>query len=215
MKNHIGEKYGRLTILEFAYKKHNHYYYICKCNCGNEKIIAYASMRCGDTKSCGCYSKELSRLRHPKVHKKKNNYNKRLNNIWRGIKQRCYNTRDIHYKNYGNRGIRVCNEWLDKKNGFLNFYQWAIQNGYSDRLSIDRIDVNGNYEPSNCRWATNKEQNNNRTNNVKVIHNGNTYLINDLVEISGIKRRTIEARIASGFCFEDIIYKGNLRYKNI
>lgn len=211
MKNHIGEKHGRLTILEFLYKKNSHYYYKCKCDCGNEKVINYCSMKTGTVKSCGCYQKEIyeqNKLRFAKM-REDNVFKKKLSAILRGMRQRCYNMKDPHYKNYGAKGITICDEWMSE-DGVNNFYEWAIQNGYKIGLSIDRINVYGNYEPENCKWSTSKEQNNNRTNNIKVIYNGKTYLINDIVEICNVKRRTIASRIGKGLCFEDIIYEGHL-----
>ena len=148
------ERYGKLTILEIAYKKNNHYYYKCKCDCGNEKIIQYSSLISGDTKSCGCYKRKINKKLFSKV---KDIKKIRLRNIWRGMKQRCYNKKDQHYINYGRKGIKICDEWLGEY-GFRNFYKWAIENNYDDNLSIDRINVRGNYEPSNCSWVTDKEQ---------------------------------------------------------
>lgn len=108
------------------------------------------------------------------------------------MKQRCYNSNTIRYKNYGGRGVTVCDEW---KNDFTAFYNWAMANGYKNELTLDRIDVNGNYEPSNCRWATPKEQSNNKTNNVKIEISGVTHTMSEWAEISGVSMSTISARI--------------------
>ena len=128
--------------------------------------------------------------------------NSRLYNIWLHMKGRCYRKTDDHYKFYGARGITVCEEW---KNDFKEFYNWAMSNGYSDRLTIDRIDNNGNYEPSNCRWVNIKTQCNNRTTNVIVTINGETHNIKEWSEITGIKYATIYQRIKRGLTGVDII----------
>ena len=99
------------------------------------------------------------------------------------MKSRCYDTKDRNYKNYGGRGITICDEWLKDKNSFI---KWALENGYEKRKSIDRIDVNGNYEPSNCRWATTSEQARNTRRNVFIKYNGETYIITDLSKKLGI-----------------------------
>lgn len=151
-------KFGRLTIIKevepivspCGTKRRK---FLCQCECGNQKLVQLGHLKTGHTVSCGCFHKETF-----------NNYkhglrSHRINVIWRGIRQRCLNTNNSRYKDYGGRGISMCNEWLED---FMSFYNWAISNGYSDQLSIDRIDVNGNYEPSNCRWATASEQNKNQ-----------------------------------------------------
>jgi len=151
-----GHKYNKLTVIKLHHKtqkytidgkkKGHQYFWLCKCDCGNETIIPTSNLRKGLIKSCGClkYTHHLS--------------NTRLYRIYIGMKTRCYNSKSLSYKDYGGRGITICQEWLDD---FMNFYNWAKDNGYSDNLSIDRINVNGNYEPSNCRWATQEEQSNN------------------------------------------------------
>ena len=119
----------------------------------------------------------------------------RIYNIWRSMRQRCTNPKCINYKNYGGRGIKVCPEWEQ----FQTFHKWAIDNGYSDELTIDRIDVNGNYEPSNCRWISYKEQSNNKTNNRRIEVGGEVHTMSEWAEIKGIKVSVIWYRLESGW----------------
>lgn len=127
---------------------------------------------------------------------------RRLGKILSGMKQRCYNPNNAKYPIYGGRGIKVCEEWKDN---FLSFYEWAVLNGYRNDLSIDRIDSNGNYEPSNCRWATQKEQQNNRRTNHLLMYNGETKTVEGWAETTGIAPATIRKRIEYGWSVEDAL----------
>lgn len=128
----------------------------------------------------------------------------RLFKIWGAMKERCYREKHSHYKNYGGRGIKVCEKW---KNDFVEFKEWAINNGYRENLTLDRINVNGNYEPSNCRWATQKEQHNNTRKNHYIQYKGKTYTISQLSELVGRKYTTLKERIKAGWSIEDAVSK--------
>lgn len=153
--NLTNKKFGRLTVIRRVEKISSSPSWFCKCECGIEKVIRGDHLRYGKIRSCGCFEIE-NRTRGANV--KHNGSKTRLYEIWSGMHKRCNNKNSHAFPNYGGRGITICNEWSD----FSVFRNWALANGYSDDLSIDRINVNGNYEPSNCQWATDKEQANNR-----------------------------------------------------
>lgn len=167
VEDYIGKKFGKWTILENAGKsKDGHKIVKCRCECGTESIQALSSLINGKTMQCrNCALKYLNEISsthgltgHP------------LQNVWNSMKQRCSNEKQPHYKYYGAKSIKVCDEWL---NSFESFYNWAINNGYKKGLSIDRIDVNGDYCPENCRWTTNKIQSINRN---KQLNNTSGYI---------------------------------------
>lgn len=197
-----GQRFGRLTVIKFAETKNHTLYWKCKCDCGNIKIIAGNDLKSKKIKSCGCLRKEKA----SNLNKKHNLCNTRIYNIFLGAKSRCYNIKDKAYKNYGGRGIKICNEWL---NDFMNFYNWAINSGYQDNLTLDRIDVNKNYEPNNCRWTTMKEQENNRTNNRRIKYKEKIYTLSQLSNILGLSSVTLKWRLDHNWNENELSLKTN------
>lgn len=141
-----GQRFGKLTILEFVPTEDDQSHWMCRCDCGNITIAKQGHLHSGNTRSCGC-----SKLKKVQTHKLSRT---RLYRTWSNMKQRCYNPNSCSFDRYGKKGIVVCDEWL---NDFKAFYDWSIENGYDDNLTIDRIDSSGNYCPENCQWITNSE----------------------------------------------------------
>lgn len=196
--NLVGQRFGKLTVIEKAgHSKCKKVLWRCKCDCGNESDVPTQSLTSGGTKSCGCCYNELTGARGRKHGK----MNTRLYSVWRGMKERCTRESSISYKYYGCRGISVCDEW---KESFAAFYKWSIENGYKENLTIDRIDINGDYSPWNCKWYTWDEQQRNRRDNWYITYNGETKVIQDWAKYLGIKQVTLRARINKlGWSIED------------
>ena len=189
------KEFGRLTVIKETESSNKNRKWLCKCKCGSITSVYGNDLKSGKTQSCGCIHSEQLAKRNYK-HGLSDN---RLIGIWRAMKQRCYNQNSQYYYNYGGRGIVVCNEWL---HDFQAFYDWAMANGYTDNLTIDRIDVNGNYEPSNCRWATRKEQSNNTRANRLITYNGETKTVAQWAKEKHIKYATLEMRLWRGWATE-------------
>lgn len=179
-----GQRFGRLVVIESVGRsKYRYGLWRCKCDCGNEVIVATNLLHRGKTQSCGCYKIDKNTTHGQS--------GTRLYWIWGGMINRCTNSTMHNYNNYGGRGITVCDEWRT----FEPFYEWAITNGYREDLTIDRIDTNGNYCPENCRWATPKQQANNKRNNRLLTLNGITHTMTEWSEITGLSVTCICLRL--------------------
>ena len=194
-----GNTYGRLTVIKYSGysltpKGVKRPKWECRCSCGNTIIVCGNDLKSGHTVSCGCYKKEQT----SKATITHGQSKTRLYCIWVHMIQRCENPNTERYPHYGGRGITVCEEW----HTFESFRDWALSNGYNEKLSIDRKDLNKGYEPLNCKWSTDKEQANNTSRSHFVEYNGEIHTISEWSEITGITRRTLNKRINSGWDVE-------------
>lgn len=190
-----GQRFNYLTVIGRAQEsaKDGNARWLCKCDCGNMCVVRTDHLKSGNNKSCGCKGHRMV----PGCQKKEEPINKRIVRIWAGMHTRCYNKNVNFYKNYGGRGIKMCDEWIGE-NGCRHFYEWAMKNGYADNLTIDRIDNNGNYEPSNCRWATVEEQSKNKRNSIKLLYKGKEVTIKELRRIFGVSKMPIYQAYKNG-----------------
>lgn len=199
-KSHIGEKYGKLLITDIIGRnERDRVVARCQCECGNLHDTEIRYLFSKKLRSCGCTRRNYKGIRLRSQ--------ERLYTIWFGMKARCYNPNDMNYENYGKRGIKICSEWLQD---YSLFRTWAYENGYNDKLTIDRIDVNGDYCPENCRWATWVEQCNNKRQNLKITYHGETHTATEWSRITGIKAQKIMYRYRHNFKLDDVFSKNRL-----
>jgi hypothetical protein len=207
----IGKRFGSWLVVSeaepyhkkgFGYRKR----YNCLCDCGKEKVVWGHNLKNGVSTSCGC-----SRIGKPKYSKSPNGKERheyaisKLSDVYYAMKKRCYSPKSISYKNYGLRGITVCDEWLGDK-GSLNFYRWAIDNGYKEGLSLDRIDNEKGYSPENCRWATRQQQNDNKRTSRLLTYNGETKTMTQWARMLGFKSGdAIALRLKRGWSIEEAV----------
>lgn len=187
--NVIGQKFGKLFVIKKSNEKaknNGEYKYECICDCGRIILVRGSNLKNGNSTQCKYCCKKIrtsKKLRHKNI---------RLNTIYNNMKQRCYYKNYSQYKDYGGRGIQICEEWL---NSYDNFYNWAINNGYNNNLTIDRINVNGNYEPNNCKWSTKQEQSYNKRNTVFITYKEKTKCLSEWAKILNVFPTTLKCYI--------------------
>lgn len=186
-----GNKYGLLTAIQFVEIRKGRAYWLCQCECGKEVIKMAKLLKNGHTTTCGDIS-------HHTIHGQSHT---RLYSIWQDMKNRCNNPNLANFDRYGGRGIKVCDEWMKS---FESFRDWALNNGYSDDLTIDRIEVDGDYEPYNCRWATKQEQGNNRSSNHFLTIDGVSKSIALWSKDTGIPQHVLYSRLRAKWPLENL-----------
>ena len=192
IKDLTGQRFGKLVAIKpLDEKQNNKLVWLCKCDCGNETNVIGTKLTSGNTKSCGC------------LKKKHGMFGTRLYNVWHSMKERCYVESATSYKNYGERGIKVCDEWQE----FIPFMKWAYANGYDEnaprgQCTLDRIDYNGDYCPENCRWADWGTQTSNKSSNRYITYNGKTQTIHQWSIDIGLNEQTLTNRINRGWSIE-------------
>ena len=186
---YIGERFGRLVVIKPEEKRGRSKIYTCKCDCGNTKNVFLGNLKRARTVSCGCYHREVVRTG------KHNGRRTRLYSIWTNMKTRCRNHNVPGYKDYGGRGIRGIDSW---EQDFRVFKKWADESGYSDDLTLERVDVNGGYSPDNCIWVPSRDQSLNKRNSIRVNLFGVTKTLKEWSALIGINYKTVHARITRG-----------------
>lgn len=211
LKDLTGYRVGRLTVIERkGSDKNKKALWLCRCECGNEKIISSNRLlNKKPTLSCGCLAKEILIKRNTTHGLTKKQA--RLYNTWGGMKERCFNNLATEYKNYGARGISVCDEW---KNNFVKFYEWAMENGYKDNLTIERIDVNKGYEPSNCTWITKAEQAFNKRNSRLISFKGENKALQYWCNKYNLNRGMVRTRLKLGWDVEKAFFEPSIKGRN-
>lgn len=189
-----GKKIGKITVIELDRVENGVHYWACKCECGDEIELRGVNLERGLTKSCGC-SNTVGKRTHGLA-------GTPIYNVWNGMRSRCKHEGHINYENYGGRGITFCDKW----NTFDGFYE-DMGNGYKEGLTLERIDPNGNYEPSNCKWATPAEQQNNKTNNHVLTIFGEELTLAEASQKYKIPYNTLKRRIYKGWTHEDAVTK--------
>lgn len=200
-----GQRYGRLVALNFQEHRFSisgvpKRFWRCKCDCGNECVVDISSLRRGCIRSCGCLKIESDKNNHK--HTTHGQSKTRLYKIWVGMKKRCNDEWGKTYKYYGGKGVKYADEW----EYFEPFRDWSLSNGYSDKLTLDRIDSNGDYEPSNCRWVDMKTQANNTNRNHRITYKGITKTLTEWSEEYNISYSLLQGRVNSGWDFEEAIF---------
>lgn len=192
----VGKVFGRLTVLEYSHSTEYGAFWKCKCECGKEHTTSGVMLRIGNVQSCGCYGKEVANVaakKHGEASKKTPEYR-----VWCGMRSRCMNKDNENYPDYGGRGITICPEWED-------FSSFLADMGRRPSLkhTIDRIDVDGNYERGNCRWATWQEQAQNKRNNVWITYDGKTLCVREWERQLGFSVGGIQRRLLNGWSDEE------------
>lgn len=200
--NLAGQRFGKWTVIEPSENRNGLTMWLCRCDCGNEKYVRSTHLLNGASKSCGC--SQYDHLRNRERNYPQDIRIKRLQTIWHCMFMRCYDTSNSGYKNYGGRGIKICKEW----NNYESFARWALSHGYTDELTIDRINNNGNYEPSNCRWITKQEQTKNRRNNRFETINGATKTVAEWAREYDVESSTLYRRLNRGMSIIEALAKG-------
>ena len=197
MKCHdlTGKRYGNLTVISKSAPINGRSNWLCKCDCGNETIVRTSNLESGHTKSCGCY-KRMREIEANTVHGLSNT---RIHRIWDNMKTRCLNKNSPAFRFYGGRGITICEEWLNDRS---KFFEWALSNGYSDNLTIERIDNDKGYYPDNCAWVTKEMQYKNKRQNIMITYDGKTLCAEDWSKVTGIPSMTIRWRYKHGWSAE-------------
>lgn len=193
-----GKRFGRLVVINYHHTHNGNRYWLCKCDCGGEKIVKGSSLNYGSTQSCGCLQLEVQRNNRAKAVRHGFSHKERLYQTWKNMRRRCSDPSNKRAEQYFNKGITVCEEWND----YTVFRAWAMENGYRDDLTIDRINNGKGYCPENCRWATAKQQANNQTRNRMITYNGITMTMSEWADSIGVSYSTLNHRMQRGWPIE-------------
>lgn len=196
MPIHEGEAFGKWTVMQRSVIHHSHW--LCKCICGKERIIPQPELTSGHTTQCRSCAMKVAALKHGR-------FGTPEYKSWAHMMGRCYNKRNPDYKDYGGRGIVVCDEWKASS----NFLRWADTSGYAPGLTIERINNDGNYCPENCKWITNEQQARNRRSNHWITVNGQTKLMIDWAAESGINYDALRWRVSAGWPVNELLAPSN------